>query len=86
MAALGITDRHDVKEERLHVVIQRFVIQEKFCQQTEILAILLVSLAVYFPYAYLVLPVNTYITPGYFRSVNIDQSHFKRSHQTTIER
>lgn len=58
MAALGVADRHDVEEERLDIVVQRFVIQEEFRQQAEILTILFVSFTVHFPYAEFVLPVK----------------------------
>lgn len=58
MAAFGIADCHDVKEERLDVVVQRFMIQEEFGQQTEILTILLIPLTVHFPHAYLIFSVE----------------------------
>lgn len=58
VTALGVADRHDVEEKRLDVVVQRFVIQEKFRQQAEILAILFVSFAIHFPYTELVFPVK----------------------------
>ena len=40
-----IRNRHDVEEEGLHVVVQRFVVQEAFGYEAEILAVLLVLLA-----------------------------------------
>lgn len=58
MAAFGIADCHDVKQERLDVVVQRFMIQEEFGQQTEILTILLIPLTINFPHSYLVLSVR----------------------------
>lgn len=54
VATLGIADSHDVEEKRLDVVVQRFMIEEEFSQQAEILTILLVPFAVHFPHAYLV--------------------------------
>lgn len=58
MATLGIADGHDVEEEWLDVVVQRFMVEEEFSQQTEILTILLVPLAIHFPNAYLVFSVK----------------------------
>lgn len=36
---MSIDLREDVEEERLHVEIQRLVIEEEFCQETEVLAV-----------------------------------------------
>lgn len=32
MAAGVVSLSHDIKEERLYVVVQRFVVQEEFCK------------------------------------------------------
>lgn len=58
MTAFGISYRHNVKEKRLDVIVQRFMIQEEFSQQTEVLTVLLVSLAVHFPHTYFILSVK----------------------------
>ena len=42
MAALGVGDGHDVKEEGLHVEVERLVVEEELGQQAEILAVLFV--------------------------------------------
>lgn len=55
---LRVTDRHYVEKERLHVVVQRFVVQEELRQQTEVLAVLLVAFAIYLPDAYFVFPIT----------------------------
>lgn len=56
VASLDVADRHHVEEKGLHVVVQRFVVQEELGQQTEVLAVLFVPLSIHLPHAYLVLP------------------------------
>lgn len=51
MTALMISIRHDVEQERFHVVVQRLVVKEEFGEQAQLLAILLVLTAVHLPYA-----------------------------------
>lgn len=48
VAAFAIVDGQDVEEERFDVVVERFVIEEKLGQQTEILAIDFVDVAIHF--------------------------------------
>lgn len=80
MAAFGIADCHDVKEERLDVVVQRFMIQEEFGQQTEILTILLIPLTVHFPHAYLVLSVRKTSMHVLILIVNVHHSSYDKIH------
>ncbi len=39
MAADIVSFSHHIEEERLHIVIQRFVVQEEFGKQAQVLAI-----------------------------------------------
>lgn len=48
VVALAVASREDIKQERLNVVIKRFVVEEKFREQAEILAVNLVRIAVDF--------------------------------------
>lgn len=57
MTALIVHQSHDVEEERLYVIVQRFVVQEEFCQETQVLAVLFVTLPVHFPHANLVFAI-----------------------------
>jgi len=50
MTSIHIGQRHNVEKEGLHIVIKGFVIQEELCQQTQMLAILLVTLPVHLPH------------------------------------
>jgi len=59
MTAFSVSNRHNVEEKWFDIIIQRFVIQEEFSQQTEILTVLFVAFAVYFPHAYFILSVET---------------------------
>ena len=56
MAAFRIGHRHDVKEERFHVVVERLRVQEALGQQAEVLAVRLLLLAVHLPHAHLLFP------------------------------
>ena len=47
VAALGVVLGQDVEEERLHVVVERLVIEEEFDEETEVLTVDLVGVAVH---------------------------------------
>ena len=47
VAAVAVHVRHDVEEERFHVEVQSLVVQEQHGQQTQVLAVDLVLLAVH---------------------------------------
>jgi hypothetical protein len=49
VASLRVPYSHDVKEEGFHIIVERFVVQEELGQKAEILTILFVALAIYFP-------------------------------------
>lgn len=48
VATSGVAFGHDVKEEWLHVIVQRLVIEKQFGEETKILAVYLVLLAIHF--------------------------------------
>ena len=58
VAACVVCLSHDIEQEGLHVVVQRLVVEEQLGQQTQILAVDLVLLAVYFKHRYGSLPVH----------------------------
>jgi len=39
VAARTVVLGHDVKEKRLHIVVQGLVVQEEFCQQAQVLTV-----------------------------------------------
>lgn len=39
VAAGVVSLRHDVEEEGFHIIIKGFVVQEKLCQQTQVLTV-----------------------------------------------
>lgn len=47
MTTLAIVDCQDVEQERLHVIVKRFVIEEEFGQQAEVLTINLIDVAIH---------------------------------------
>lgn len=47
MTAFPVVFRKHVEQERLHVVVQRLVVQEKFRKQAQVLAIDLIDIAVH---------------------------------------
>lgn len=49
MAALAVSCGHHIEKKRLYIIVERFMVEEKFGQQTEILAVLLVTFTVDFP-------------------------------------
>ena len=58
MAAKATGLRHHVEEERLDIEIERFVLQEEFGHQTEVLVIDFVVFSVHFKYREMILAVN----------------------------
>ena len=56
MTAFRISHRHDVEEERLHVVVERLGVEEALCQQAQVLAVGLLLLTVHLPNGHLLLP------------------------------
>lgn len=53
-----VGQRHYVEKEGFNVVVQRFVIEEEFGKQTEMLAVLFVPFAIYLPDSELLFAVN----------------------------
>lgn len=49
MTSFGVANCHYVEEKRLDVVVESFVVQEKFGKKTQILTILLVTFPINFP-------------------------------------
>ena len=47
MTAIIIVDCQHIEEEGLHIVIQGFVVEEEFGEQTQVLAVDLIRIAVY---------------------------------------
>ena len=58
MAAVTIRQRHHIKQERFHVVVQRFMVEEEFGQQAQMLTVLFMSLAIHLPHAKLSLAID----------------------------
>lgn len=58
VAALAVVDGERVEEERLHVVVERLVIEEKFGQEAKVLAIDLVHVPVHLKDGEIVLAVD----------------------------
>lgn len=58
VTSVAVGQCHHVEQERFHIVVQRFVIEEKFGQQTQVLAVLFVPFAIHLPHAELTLAVN----------------------------
>ena len=58
MTALIVVLSEDVEEERLDVVVESLVVQEELDEQTEVLAVDLVRVAVHLEDAEVVLPVE----------------------------
>ena len=58
MAALLVVLSEHVEEERLDVVVESLVVQEELDEQTEVLAVDLVCVAVYLEDAEVVLPAK----------------------------
>ena len=48
MAAFFIVFSKYIENERLHIIIQRFMVQEQFCQKAEVLTVNLAKIAVHF--------------------------------------
>lgn len=49
MAALRVTDSHDVEEERLYIIVKGLVIEEEFGKKTKVLTVPLISFPIHFP-------------------------------------
>ena len=47
MTTLAVVLSQDIEEERLHVVVERLVIEEEFDEETEVLTVDLVGVAVH---------------------------------------
>ena len=62
VAALGVVLGQDVEEERLHVVVERLVIEEEFDEETEVLTVDLVGVAVHLEHRHAVPSVDLH--PG----------------------
>ena len=62
VAALRIVLGQDIEEEWLHVVVERLVIEEEFDEETEVLTVDLVGVAVHLEHGHPVLAV--YLDPG----------------------
>lgn len=58
MATFGISQCHDIKQKRLHIIIQRFMVEKEFRQQTQMLTVLLLALTIDLPDTQLSLPIN----------------------------
>lgn len=56
--AIGPQLSHNVKQERLHVVVQRFVVQKHFRKQAKILTIDFVFSTINFEYRNSVISIN----------------------------
>ena len=53
-----ITLTHDVEEEGVCVIVQRFVVQKQLCQEAQVLRVRFIFPAVYFKKWNVVFPVN----------------------------
>lgn len=58
MAALLVVFRQHIEQERLHIVVQRFVIQKQLRQQTQILTVDLVHVAIDFEHRQIFAAIN----------------------------
>lgn len=58
MATFAIIFGQNVEQKWFHVVVQGFMIQKQFCQQTQILTIQFVHIAIHFKYGNLFAPVD----------------------------
>ena len=58
VTSFAIVDGQHVEEERLHVVVERLVIEKEFGQQTQVLAVDFVDVAVHLKDRHVVLPVD----------------------------
>lgn len=58
VTSLIVGQCHDVKQEGFNVVVQGLVVEEEFRQQTQVLAILLLSFSIHLPHAQVLLSVN----------------------------
>jgi len=50
MTSIHIGQRHNVEKEGLHIVVEGFVIQKEFCQQAQMLTVLLITLPIPLPH------------------------------------
>ena len=74
VAALGVVLGQDVEEERLHVVVERLVIEEEFDEETEVLTVDLVGVTIHLKYGHSVLPVDLdtrRMSPGTFGEMTL---------------
>ena len=58
VTSFAVVDGQNVKEERLHVVVERLVVQKQFGEQTQVLAVDFVHVAVHFEHRQVVLAVD----------------------------
>ena len=58
MAPVGVAFRHDVEQKRFDVKVKSFVIEEEFCQQTQILTVHFVLLPVHFKDGNVIFAIN----------------------------
>ena len=62
MTTLAVVLSQDIEEERLHVIVEGLVVEEELDQQTEVLAVDLVGVAVHLEHGHPVPPVDLH--PG----------------------
>ena len=58
MTTLAVILGEDIEQERLHVIVQRLVVQEQLDQETQVLTVDLVGVAVHLVHGHPVLPVD----------------------------
>merc|ERR1719450_1306538 len=74
MTSLAIVLCQDVEQERLHVIVERLVIQEQFDQKTEVLTVDLVGVTIHLKHGHSILPVDLHtwrMSPGTFGEMTL---------------
>ena len=75
MTTLAVVLSQDIEEERLHVIVEGLVVEEELDQQTEVLAVDLVGVAVHLEDRHAVLPVDLHpgrMSPRTFLHVSLE--------------
>ena len=62
VTALAVILGEDIEQERLHVIVERLVVEEQLDEQAEVLTVDLVGVAVHLEHGHAVLPVDLH--PG----------------------
>lgn len=77
MAAILVESSENVKEERFNVVVERFVVEKHFCEETQILTIYARHVTVHLEYGYSLLCITVKL---YARGVTVQAFGLKQTH------